>query len=73
MRQVPQNVLLAIQQRFHALIRERAGELIDGKSVALPELSELLSADKPKEWLPIPGMYGQGLLLLCECLDRSVI
>ena len=58
MRQVPQNVLMAIQQRFHALIRERAGELIDEKSVALPELSELLPADKPKEWLPIPGMYG---------------
>lgn len=58
MRQVPKDILLAIQRHFHSVIRERAADLIDQHNVALPELAPLLTAQEPKAWFPIPGMYG---------------
>lgn len=58
MRQVPKDTLLAIQRHFHAVIRGRAADLIDRHNVALPELAPLLTADEPKAWFPVPGMYG---------------
>jgi len=58
MQKVPQDTLLAIQRHFHAVIRDRAAKLIDEQSLALPELTPLLTAEEPKAWFPIPGMYG---------------
>lgn len=58
MRQIPEDTLLAIQRHFHAVIRERAGELVDKHNVVLPELRPLLTAKEPNAWFPVPGMYG---------------
>jgi len=59
MKEVPKDILLAIQKHFHSVIRGRASDLIDEHNVVLPELALLLNSDKPKKaWLPIPGMYG---------------
>lgn len=44
-----------IEAHFHALIRERAGELATGQT--LPGISgETLGFRK--RWFPVPGMYG---------------
>jgi hypothetical protein len=58
MRRIPEDTLLAIQQHFYAVIRERAGDLFDQHNVVLPELRPLLTSDEPKVWFPVPGMYG---------------
>lgn len=58
MHQVPDNILLSIQQHFHEVIRGRAAKLIDENNLALPELASLLTAKEPEAWFPIPGMYG---------------
>lgn len=50
--------LLEIQRHFHAVIRERAAELINKSGLALPDLAPLLHSQEPKAWFPIPGMYG---------------
>ena len=55
---IPTETLLSIQKHFHAVIRERAGRLIDEQRLALPELAPLLSDPEKKMWLPVPGMYG---------------
>ncbi|MEX2671412.1 MAG: hypothetical protein WD294_04795 [Phycisphaeraceae bacterium] len=44
-----------LQHHFHAVIRGRAGELVD--QLDLPELASLPTA-KQRAWFPIPGMYG---------------
>jgi hypothetical protein len=58
MRQISEDTLLAIQRHFHAVIRERAGNLIDEHNVVLPELRPLLTAEESNAWFPVPGMYG---------------
>jgi len=58
MREIPSDTLCAIERHFHALIRQRAGTLIDEHGLQLPNLSELLGASESKAWFPIPGMYG---------------
>ncbi|MGC9258768.1 MAG: hypothetical protein ACP5I8_01640 [Phycisphaerae bacterium] len=58
MRPIPEDTLLAIQQHFHAVIRERAGNLVDEHRVELPDLRPLLTSDEPKAWFPVSGMYG---------------
>jgi hypothetical protein len=54
MEQIPKEMLLAIQQHFHEVIRGRAAELIDQQKLELPELT----FSKSKSWFPISGMYG---------------
>lgn len=58
MKQIPEQTLLKIQQHFHEVIRGRASALIDEHRLELPELAQLLHSQEPKEWFPIPGMYG---------------
>lgn len=58
MSQVPPATLRAIESYFHALIRSRAGDLIDRRNLTLPVLAPLLTSKEPKEWFEIPGMYG---------------
>lgn len=58
MQRVPEATLLAIQEHFHGVIRERAAELIEQQQLELPELAPLLSSDDPEAWFPMPGMYG---------------
>ena len=58
MRQIPEEMLRAIQGRFHELIRARAAEHVAGREFVLPELTPLLTSSEPKAWVPVPGMYG---------------
>jgi hypothetical protein len=46
------------QQRFHRLIRERAGKLVDRQGLNLPELTEFGATMHQPAWFPVPGMYG---------------
>lgn len=66
MRQVPEATLLAIQEHFHCVIRERAAELVEPQQIELPELAPLLSSGDPKAWFQVPGMYG-GFSYWFEC------
>lgn len=50
--------LRKIQQHFHAVIRERAAELINKGRLVLPELAPMLRSEEQEAWFPIPGMYG---------------
>lgn len=50
--------LRAIERHLHAVMRERAAELIDQHAVALPQLGPPYPSEKAKAWFPIPGMYG---------------
>lgn len=55
---IPPDVLPPIQRHFHAVIRERAGHLVEEHALRLPELEPLLEMPAPKLWFPVPGMYG---------------
>ena len=55
---VPVEQLAAIQTHFHAMIRERAGELVDRHTLRLPELAVLLELEDPYMAFPVVGMYG---------------
>jgi hypothetical protein len=57
-REVPPDLLQAIQRHFHAVIRERAEEMVREHALRLPELEPLLEMSEPKLWFPVPGMYG---------------
>lgn len=57
-RPVPPDVLSAMQKHFHAVIRERATELVDKEQLRLPELEPLLEEEKVTVWFAVPGMYG---------------
>lgn len=50
--QIAEESLLAIQRHFHAVIRGRAGGLIDEHGVVLPELAPRLTAAEPKSVFP---------------------
>ena len=50
--------LLKIQEHFHAVIRNRAGDLIEKHQVDLPDITSLAVTGNEKQWFPIPGMYG---------------
>lgn len=54
---IPNETLSALQTQFHALIRERAGELIDKHDIPLPELSPLPESDSGA-YFEVDGMYG---------------
>jgi hypothetical protein len=55
---IPEATLTAIERQFHALIRERAGDLITEHSIDLPSLAGPRPSRKKPTWFPIPGMYG---------------
>jgi hypothetical protein len=55
---VPTDVLAALQRHFHALVRERAAELVDGERLRLPELDVMTELREPDMWFAVPGMYG---------------
>ena len=55
---VAPEILQRLQQHFHDVIRERAGELVDEAGIALPQLEELLDRPGHEGWFPVPGMYG---------------
>jgi hypothetical protein len=57
-RDIPSDVLQSIQQHFHAVIRERAEQLVREHELRLPELEPLLEMSEPKMWFSVPGMYG---------------
>ncbi len=58
MKQIPIDTLMKIQQHFHEVIRQIAGDLIEQHQLSLPELMSLFEMKEPKAWFPIPGMYG---------------
>lgn len=58
---IPTDTLLAIERRFHDLILETTGNLVEEHHLTLPQLAPLLAADEPDEpeaWFPVPGMCG---------------
>jgi hypothetical protein len=55
---VPTDVLQAIEDHFHDVIRGRAHELVKEHQLRLPELEILLEMSEPKAWFAVPGMYG---------------
>ena len=55
---VPTGTLEQLQRRLHALIHERAGNLVAEHRLRLPELEPLTELATPTCWFPVPGMYG---------------
>jgi hypothetical protein len=55
---VPGAELLRIQDRFHALIRERARRMVEDHKLRLPELEPMLEFGQRRFWFAIPEMYG---------------
>jgi hypothetical protein len=51
-------VLQTIQEHLHAVMRTRAGDLIEEHKLQLPKLVSPLPSEQSKAWFPIPGMYG---------------
>ncbi len=55
------STLDSIQRHFHALIRERAGDLVGEQELELPDLSRIVGTAASKDtkaWFAVPGMYG---------------
>jgi hypothetical protein len=57
-RPVRDDVLARLQWRLHALIRERAGHLVEQHRLRLPDLGPLTEVTEPTFWFPVPGMHG---------------
>jgi hypothetical protein len=57
-RDVPPATLGALERYFHAVIRGRAGNLVEQHALRLPELEPLLEMERPVVWFAVPGMYG---------------
>ncbi|GAA2818711.1 ankyrin repeat domain-containing protein [Nonomuraea rubra] len=55
---LPIETMRSIQRHFHALIHERAGDLITEQQLRLPELETLTEQRNPACWFAVPGMYG---------------
>jgi len=55
---VPSKTIRRMQSYFHAIIHERAGNLVMKYSLRLPDLEVLLELEQPEMWFPVPGMYG---------------
>ncbi|GAB3827713.1 hypothetical protein ACFPIJ_08030 [Dactylosporangium cerinum] len=56
---VPAETLRRIQVYLHAVIRARAGHLVDEHALRLPELDVLLELDEPRMVFPVPGLHGR--------------
>jgi ankyrin repeat protein len=50
--------LMAIQRRFHQVIRGRVADLVDEHQLRLPELVVLTEFEPAPVWFAVPGMYG---------------
>ena len=70
---VPSEALQQIQQHFHAIIRERADQLVRKHALRLPELEPLLELVEPKLWFAVPGMYGGFHVWLDQIAGDSVL
>ena len=78
---LPDTHLLLLERHFHALIRERAGDLITD-DLLLPSLADLSESPDGSVWFPVPGMYGgfsyrrvgegESLMLMVESWCRIV-
>ncbi|MQA84770.1 MAG: ankyrin repeat domain-containing protein [Streptosporangiales bacterium] len=55
---VPPDVLGGLQRQLHALVEQRAGELIRKHAARLPQLGPLTELENPQFWFPVPRMYG---------------
>ena len=55
---VPVSTVEDVERHFHALIRERAGDLLTQQNVELRSLSGPRPNKRKPAWFPIPGMYG---------------
>jgi hypothetical protein len=55
---VSEAALLLMQEHFHRLIRQIAGELVQEHRLRLPELEPLIEYDERQFWFEVPGMYG---------------
>lgn len=55
---LPKEALEAMERHFHAVIHERAGELVTRQGLRLPRLEPLTEQREPACWFPVPGMYG---------------
>jgi hypothetical protein len=81
-RMVPAPELLAIQEHFHTLIRQRIDREVSKNELRLPDLTPLLELATPLMWFPVPGMYGgfkyhlgaeaTPTTLVCESWSRVV-
>ena len=80
--------MAAIERHFHALIRQRCGELfdpalVDQAGLTLPSLAGLQASDQKPIWLRMPGMYGgfryrfaadrEPLTLIVESSSRVIV
>jgi hypothetical protein len=72
-RRVPPGVLLAIQARFHDVIRGRVEQLVDKYGLRLPELGPLLELEHPGMWFAVPGFYGGFRFELAEVGAAAVL
>lgn len=73
--QVPEKSLIAIEERFHELIRHRAGELIDRHGTELPLLRPTLRKAElnAKEGMPTRAWFPvRGIQLLARASRRDV-
>ncbi len=58
MRDVPDDILQAIQSHFHEVISGRTSLLIDVQPLELPDLRDCPRTEEACAWFPVPGMYG---------------
>lgn len=55
---LPPHVLEMLQDRFHEVIRSRAGTIVRKHRLRLPELEVLRELARPQLWFPVPFMRG---------------
>ena len=55
---VPEATLRALVRHFHAVIRGRAGRLVDANKLALPDAGQVSASADRKGWFQVSGMYG---------------
>ncbi|MBA3351110.1 MAG: hypothetical protein H0U23_01570 [Blastocatellia bacterium] len=58
MKRIPDDILSAIEQHFHGVIRGRAIQLIIEHKVSLPTLDPVPNPSGEPRWFGVPGFYG---------------
>ena len=58
MHEIPIATCTSIEAHFHALIRQRAAQLIESQQIALPRLLPTFDSDEGWHWFAVPGIYG---------------
>jgi cobalamin biosynthesis protein CobD/CbiB len=69
---VVKQTLTALERHLHALIRERAGALVEEHKLRLAELEPLTEVTDPTFWFPVLGMYGGFRYTAVQTSDRFV-